>query len=186
MKSRCPWADTDPILETYHDNEWGRPEHDDKKLFELLILEGAQAGLSWLTVLRKRAHYQAVLDGFDPEIIARYDKRKVRTLLQDEGLIRNRLKIEGTISNAKAFLKIQNEHGSFDKFIWRYVGGRQRVNGYALPKSIPPFSPESKTMSKDLKKSGFAFVGPTICYAFMQAAGLVNDHITRCFLYPKK
>lgn len=144
MTSRCPWADTDPLLTTYHDEEWGRPQHDDQKLFELLILEGAQAGLSWLTVLRKREHYRWAFGGFNPEKIARYDKQKISKLLLDEGLIRNRLKIEGTIRNAKAFLILRAEFGSFDRFIWRYVGHRQRVNRHTSLSTIPPFSPRGR------------------------------------------
>ncbi len=185
MKSRCPWADLDPLLRIYHDREWGRPEHDDRKLFELLILEGAQAGLSWLTVLKKRENYRAAFANFDFRKVACYDRRRVRSLLKNSGLIRNRMKIEGTIKNAKAFISVQKEFGTFDKFIWEFVGGRPKVGNRTSLKQIPALTPEAKRMSTELKRRGFTFVGPTICYAFMQAAGLANDHITGCYCYPK-
>jgi DNA-3-methyladenine glycosylase I len=179
---RCPWA-SNALNIPYHDVEWGVPLHDDRKLFELLILEGAQAGLSWDTVLQKRARYREVFDGFDAEKVARYDKKKVRQLLADPGIIRNRLKIESTISNARSFLKIQEEFGSFDAYIWRFVGGRAKQNAWKTHKRVPARTAESDAMSKDLKKRGFRFVGSTICYAFMQATGMVNDHVVNCFRY---
>jgi DNA-3-methyladenine glycosylase I len=179
---RCPWA-SNALNIPYHDTEWGVPLHDDRKLFELLILEGAQAGLSWDTVLQKRARYRVVFDGFDAEKIARYDKKKVRELMADAGIIRNRLKIDSTISNARSFLKIQEEFGTFDSYIWRFVGGQPKQNARKSHKQVPARTAESDTMSKDLKKRGFRFVGSTICYAFMQATGMVNDHVLSCFRY---
>ena len=179
---RCPWA-KNALNIRYHDEEWGVPLHDDQKLFELLILEGAQAGLSWDTVLQKRARYREVFDGFDANKIARYDKKKVRQLLADPGIIRNRLKIDSTISNARSFLKIQEEFGTFDAYIWRFVGGQLKQNARKSHKQVPARTPESDVMSKDLKKRGFRFVGSTICYAFMQATGMVNDHVVNCFRY---
>jgi DNA-3-methyladenine glycosylase I len=179
---RCPWA-SNALNIPYHDQEWGFPLHDDRKLFELLILEGAQAGLSWDTVLQKRARYRVVFDGFDAEKIARYDKKKVRELMADAGIIRNRLKIDSTISNARSFLKIQEEFGTFDSYIWRFVGGQPKQNARKSHKQVPARTAESDTMSKDLKKRGFRFVGSTICYAFMQATGMVNDHVVNCFRY---
>jgi DNA-3-methyladenine glycosylase I len=179
---RCHWA-KNALNIPYHDEEWGVPLHDDQKLFELLILEGAQAGLSWDTVLQKRARYREVFDGFDAEKIARYDKKKVRLLLADAGIIRNRLKIDSSISNARSFLKIQEEFGSFDAYIWRFVGGRSKQNAWKTHQRVPPRTAESDGMSKDLKKRGFRFVGSTICYAFMQATGMVNDHVVNCFRY---
>jgi DNA-3-methyladenine glycosylase I len=165
----------------YHDEEWGVPVHDDRVLFEFLILEGAQAGLSWETVLRKREHYRAVLDGFDASKIARYDARKVRALLADPGIIRNRLKISSTISNARAFLEVQGAFGSFDAYIWQFTGGKTLQHSLRSMKDLAARSAESDAMSKDLKKRGFRFVGSTICYAFMQATGMVNDHLRTCF-----
>jgi len=179
---RCPWA-KNALNIPYHDEEWGVPLHDDRKLFELLILEGAQAGLSWDTVLQKRARYREVFDRFELEKVARYDARKVRALLRDEGIIRNRLKIAATIGNARAFLQLQREFGSFDAYIWRFVGGRPKQNAWKSHKQVPAQTAESDAMSKDLKKRGFRFVGSTICYAFMQAAGMVNDHFVACFRY---
>jgi DNA-3-methyladenine glycosylase I len=176
---RCGWA-TNPLAIAYHDKEWGVPHHDDRVLFEFLILEGAQAGLSWDTILRKRENYRAAFDGFDPAKIARYDRRKVARLLKDEGIIRNRLKIASAIGNAKAFLAVEKEFGSFDKYIWQFVDGKPKVNDWRV-KKIPARSAESDAMSKDLKKRGFKFVGTTICYAYMQAMGLVNDHAKECF-----
>ena len=164
----------------YHDEEWGVPVHDDRVLFEFLILEGAQAGLSWETVLRKRERYREVLDGFDATRIARYDARKVRTLLADPGIIRNRLKISSTISNAKAFLAVQREFGSFDRYVWQFVGGRPLVNRRRTMTEFPTRTSESDALSNDLLKRGFKFVGTTICYAFMQASGMVNDHLVTC------
>jgi DNA-3-methyladenine glycosylase I len=177
---RCHWAANEWNI-PYHDREWGVPIHDDRLLFEFLILEGAQAGLSWDTILRKRARYQQVFDHFDPQRVARYDTKKVRALLKDPGIIRNRLKIAATISNAQAFLKIQEEFGSFDAYIWKFVDGKPKQNNWATHKKVPAKTPESDAMSKDLQKRGFRFVGSTICYAFMQATGLVNDHLTTCF-----
>ena len=177
---RCSWAANQWNI-AYHDDEWGVPVHDDRVLFEFLILEGAQAGLSWDTILRKRARYRQVFDNFDPQRVSRYDAKKVRALLKDPGIIRNRLKIAATISNARAFLNVQKEFGSFDAYIWRFVGGKPKQNRWATHKRVPAKTPESDAMSKDLKKRGFRFVGSTICYAFMQATGMVNDHLTTCF-----
>lgn len=179
---RCPWAKSELNI-PYHDKEWGVPLHDDRGLFELLILEGAQAGLSWDTVLMKRARYREVFDGFDVEKVARYDKEKERELLKDAGIIRNRLKISSTISNAQAFLQLQKEFGSFDKYIWQFVGGKPKQNAWKTHRRLPAKTLESDAMSKDLKKRGFRFVGSTICYAFMQATGMVNDHLVSCFRY---
>jgi DNA-3-methyladenine glycosylase I len=179
---RCHWA-TSELNIPYHDEEWGVPLHDDRALFELLILEGAQAGLSWDTVLMKRARYREVFDGFDPAKVARYDKRKVRKLLRDAGIIRNKLKIASTISNAQAFLEVQEEFGSFEAYIWRFVGGKPKQNAWKTYKRLPAKTAESDAMSKDLQKRGFRFVGSTICYAFMQATGMVNDHLVGCFRY---
>ncbi len=165
----------------YHDTEWGVPVHDDRHLFEMLILEGAQAGLSWITILRKRPAYRRAFDRFDPRKIARYDQRKIRTLLADSGIVRNRLKIHGTVKNARAFLAVQKEFGSFDAYIWRVVGGRPRVNRPHGPKDVRARTPESDAMSADLRRRGFTFVGSTICYAFMQAVGMVDDHAAACF-----
>ena len=179
---RCPWAQNTLNI-PYHDEEWGVPVHDDVKLFEFIILEGAQAGLSWDTILQKRARYREVFDGFDPEKIARYSKQNVRALLKDAGIIRNRLKIESAIGNAKAFLQVQEEFSTFDSYIWRFVGGSPKQNAWKTHKRVPPRTPESDAMSKDLRKRGFRFVGSTICYAFMQATGMVNDHLLSCFRY---
>jgi DNA-3-methyladenine glycosylase I len=179
---RCHWAAKD-INILYHDEEWGVPVHDDRTWFEFLILEGAQAGLSWDTILRKRARYREVFDYFDPAKIARYDARKKRTLLVDPGIIRNRLKIDATITNAQQFLKVQDEFGSFDNYIWRFVGGKPKLNAWKNHKKIPASTPESEALSKRLQKRGFRFVGSTICYALMQATGMVNDHVVTCFRY---
>ncbi len=165
----------------YHDTEWGVPLHDDRRLFEFLILEGAQAGLSWETILRKRENYRRALDGFDAAKIARYDKRKMRALMADAGIVRNRLKIAATITNAQVFLALQKEHGSFDRYIWEFVGGKPKRNSWRHSKQVPARTVESDAMSKALRKRGFRFVGSTICYAFMQATGMVNDHAVRCF-----
>jgi DNA-3-methyladenine glycosylase I len=181
---RCQWASNDLSI-LYHDREWGVPQHDDKVLFEFLILEGAQAGLSWDTILRKRQNYRAAFDGFDAKKIATYDRRKSEKLLRDEGIVRNRLKIASAIRNARAFLAVQNEFGSFDRYIWQFVGGKPLVNVRGLGKRIPARTPQSDAMSKDLKRRGFNFVGSTICYAFMQATGMVNDHAVECFRYPR-
>jgi DNA-3-methyladenine glycosylase I len=167
----------------YHDEEWGVPVHDDRTLFEFLILEGAQAGLSWSTILNKRENYRKAFDGFDPKRIARYDRRKVDRLLRDPGIVRNKLKIASTIANAGVFLRVQEEFGGFDRYIWQFVGGKPRVNSPKSMKQVPARTPESDAMSKDLKKRGFNFVGSTICYAFMQAVGMVNDHVVECFRY---
>jgi DNA-3-methyladenine glycosylase I len=180
--TRCPWASNDLSIR-YHDEEWGTPVHDDATLFEFLILEGAQAGLSWDTILKKRENYRAAFDRFDPKKIARYDSRKVQSLMNDAGIIRNRLKITSAIQNAKAFLKVQDEFGSFDAYIWQFTGGSPIVNSRRSMNQVPARTPESDAMSKDLKKRGFSFVGTTICYAFMQAVGMVNDHLTSCFRY---
>jgi DNA-3-methyladenine glycosylase I len=180
--TRCHWATNDLNI-PYHDEEWGVPLHKDRGLFELVILEGAQAGLSWDTVLKKRARYREVFDGFDPEKVARYDKKKVRELLKDAGIIRNRLKIDATIGNAQAFLKAQQEFGSFDKYIWQFVDGSPKQNAWKTHKQLPAKTAQSDAMSKDLQKRGFRFVGSTICYAFMQATGMVNDHLVSCFRY---
>ena len=179
---RCHWAANDWNI-PYHDQEWGVPVHNDRVLFEFLILEGAQAGLSWDTILRKRARYREVFDHFDAQRIARYDAKKVRQLLKDPGIVRNRLKIEATISNARAFLAVQKECGSFDAYIWQFVGGKPKRNSWTKHQKVPAKSSESDAMSKDLKRRGFRFVGSTICYAFMQAVGMVNDHRTDCFRY---
>jgi DNA-3-methyladenine glycosylase I len=179
---RCHWA-TSELNIPYHDEEWGVPLHDDRGLFELLILEGAQAGLSWDTVLKKRARYREVFDRFDVGKVARYDKKKVRELLKDAGIIRNKLKIAATISNAQAFLKVQEEFGSFDKYIWQFVGSKPKQNAWKTHKRLPAKTVESDAMSKDLQKRGFRFVGSTICYAFMQATGMVNDHLVDCYRY---
>lgn len=178
-KIRCPWAKGDEYIR-YHDLEWGVPVHDDRLLFEFLILEGAQAGLSWETILKKRDNYRAAFDGFDPELVARYGKRQEAALLKNPGIVRNRLKISSTISNAQAFLAVQHEFGSFDQYIWRFVDGEPRQNRRKSIADVPASTPESDAMSKDLKKRGFRFVGSTICYAFMQAVGMVNDHLVEC------
>ena len=184
-RTRCGWAGTDPLYIAYHDTEWGIPVHDDRQLFEMLILEGAQAGLSWITILKKRENYRKAFDGFHAARIARYDAKKVRALLANEGIVRNRLKIASTITNATAFLKIQKEFGSFDRYIWQFVGGKPQRNHRTSLKDLPAHTAESDAMSKDLKKRGFRFVGSTICYAFMQAVGMVNDHTADCFRYGK-
>ncbi len=183
-KTRCTWAPAGkPLYIAYHDEQWGVPEHDERMLFEMLILEGAQAGLSWETILNKRAAYRRAFDRFDPRKVARYDARKVRALLADAGIVRNRLKIAAAITNARAFLAVQDEFGSFDDYIWRFVGGAPKRSEWTQHGGIPARTPESDAMSKDLKRRGFTFVGSTICYAYMQACGLVNDHLTTCFRY---
>jgi len=179
---RCSWARNDLSIQ-YHDREWGVPLHDDRALFEFLILEGAQAGLSWDTILKKRENYRVAFDGFDARKIARYDGRKLQALLGDEGIVRNRLKILSAVMNAKAFLAVQKEFGSFDRYIWQFVGGKPIVNVWRAGLKVPSRTAESDAMSKDLKKRGFNFVGSTICYAFMQATGMVNDHAVECFRY---
>jgi len=181
---RCHWASNEWNI-PYHDTEWGVPVHDDRVLFEFLILEGAQAGLSWDTILRKRERYRQVFDNFDAELVARYDAKKVRALLADPGIVRNRLKIAAAIGNAHAFLKVQGEFGSFDKYIWQFVGGKPKRNKWPTHKKVPAKTAESDAMSNGLQERGFRFVGSTICYAFMQAVGMVNDHATSCFRYRK-
>jgi DNA-3-methyladenine glycosylase I len=185
MKKRCQWCEVNDRMMAYHDKEWGVPVHNDRKLFEFMVLDAFQAGLSWSTILSKRQNFKKAFDNFDPKKIARYDKRKVARLLKDAGIIRNRQKIEATIENAKAFLMIKKEFGTFDKFIWQFVGGRPRQNRFRTMRQIPPKTRQSDAMSKELKKRGFKFVGSTICYAFMQAAGMVNDHVIGCFRYPQ-
>ena len=180
MFQRCPWPKTDLDI-AYHDQEWGVALHDDQKLFEFLILEGAQAGLSWSTILKKRENYRRAFDKFDPKKVARYDERKIQKLLADEGIVRNRLKIQAAIQNAKAFLAIQKEFGSFDAYLWKFVQGKPIVNSPKISADIPARTPLSDALSKDLARRGFKFVGSTICYAFMQAVGVVNDHLRSCF-----
>jgi DNA-3-methyladenine glycosylase I len=183
--NRCTWATSDPLYIRYHDEEWGVPSHEDRHLFEMLILEGAQAGLSWITILRKRDNYRRAFDEFDVRRVARYDSRKVASLLADEGIVRNRLKIASTIDNARATIEVQKEFGSLDQFLWSFVDGKPIVRRPRSMKDVPPRSAESDVMSKALKKRGFRFVGSTICYAFMQACGLVNDHVATCYRAPK-
>lgn len=180
-KIRCPWGNSDPLYKKYHDEEWGVPVHDDRKLFEMLILEGAQAGLSWITILRKREAYRKAFDNFDVKKVARYDKQKVKQLLTDKGIVRNKLKISAAIRNAQAFLAIQKEFGGFDAYIWKFVGGKTKQNSRVAMNDVPATTPESDAMSKELKQRGFTFVGSTICYSFMQAVGMVNDHLVECF-----
>src|SRR5581483_4156540 len=182
MLTRCAWAKSDLAI-AYHDQEWGVPVHDDRLLFEFLILEGAQAGLSWETILRKRGRYREVFDNFEPTLVAGYGKRKVNALLNDAGIVRNRLKIAAAIENASAFLKVAEEFGSFDRYIWQFTSGRPIVNQWQTLKQVPPRTAESDAMSRDLRRRGFRFVGSTICYAFMQAVGLVNDHVVDCPRY---
>lgn len=181
-KTRCGWAGTsDPLYLAYHDEEWGVPSHDDRHRFEMLVLEGAQAGLSWSTILKKRAGYRKAFAGFDPAKVARFGAADVRRLMADAGIVRNRLKIESAISNARAFLEVRREFGTFDAYIWGFVGGRPKVNAWRSLKEVPARTAESDAMSRDLKKRGFRFVGSTICYAYMQATGMVNDHVAQCF-----
>ena len=180
---RCDWVGTNPLEIAYHDTEWGVPVHEDRRLFESLILEGAQAGLNWLTVLKKREGYRQAFAGFDPAAVARFDEATVERLLDDPGIIRHRLKIRSAIQNARAFLKIQEAYGTFDAYVWQFVEGRPQVNRWRSLAEIPAQTPASQRLSKDLKARGFNFVGPTICYAFMQAMGLVNDHTVDCFRY---
>lgn len=183
--TRCDWASfrNDPLLLNYHDTEWGVPVHDDKILYEFLILEGAQAGLSWQTILNKRENYRKAFDRFDPAKVSNYGARDVKRLLSDPGIVRNRLKISGTIMNAREFLEVKREFGSFDKYVWPFVGGKPLVHKISALSQLQATSPESDALSKDLKKRGFKFVGSTICYSFMQAVGMVNDHTTDCFRY---
>jgi len=180
---RCEWTGSDPLMVAYHDQEWGVPLHDDQKLFEFLILEGMQAGLSWMTILRKRDNFRAAFDEFDPHRVAKYDQGKFEELMANAGIIRNRRKIEAVKQNAQTFLAVQKEFGSFDSYLWQFVGGKPLVNAWQMMSEIPAKTAESETMSKDLKNRGFNFVGPTICYAHMQATGMVNDHTTDCFRY---
>jgi DNA-3-methyladenine glycosylase I len=182
-RRRCAWAGSDPLYVAYHDEEWGVPQREDRRLFEMLILEGAQAGLSWLTILRKRQGYRRAFAGFDARRVARFDRRKVTALLRDEGIVRNRLKIESAVINARVVLELRREFGSFRQFIWGFVGGRPIVNRWADLSEVPATSPESDAMSRELRRRGMKFVGSTICYAFMQATGMVNDHTTDCFRY---
>ncbi len=179
--TRCDWGFSEPLLLAYHDEEWGLPLHDDRALYELLVLEGMQAGLSWMTVLRKRENFRRAMDGFDPSRVGRYTQEKMKRLLADAGIIRNRMKLEAAINNARRFPEVRDEFGSFDAYLWRFVGGRPKVNRFASLADLPPETGESRTMSKDLGRRDFRFVGPTICYAYMQGAGLVNDHTTDCF-----
>jgi DNA-3-methyladenine glycosylase I len=180
---RCEWATKNALAAQYHDTEWGVPSHDDRHLFEMLILEGAQAGLSWDTILRKREHYRSAFAGFDPARVARFDRRRVERLLADPGIVRNRLKVEAAVVNARMLLAVKREHGSFAAYVWRFVDGAPVRNAWTSIEHVPAESPQSRRMSKDLIGRGFKFVGPTICYAFMQAVGLVNDHVTDCFRY---
>ncbi len=182
-QKRCEWAGNDPLYCEYHDKEWGVPLHDDRMLFEFLILEGAQAGLSWITILRKRENYRKAFDNFDPNIIIHYNDEKIEELILNEGIIRNRLKINSVVKNAKVFLEIQKEFGSFDKYIWGFTDGKTITNKWKNLSEVPASTALSESMSKALKKKGFKFVGPTICYAFMQATGMINDHTTDCFKY---
>lgn len=182
--TRCPWGESsNPLYMAYHDEEWGVPVHDDRKLFEMLILEGAQAGLSWSTIINKRANYIAAFDNFDPRRVAAYDDARIAALLANPGIVRNRLKVNAAVKNARAFLAVQQEFGSFDAYIWRFVGGKPIKNAWRTMQEAPARTPESDAMSKDLQKRGFTFVGSTICYAFMQAVGMVNDHVVDCFRY---
>ncbi|WP_409344934.1 DNA-3-methyladenine glycosylase I [Paenibacillus sp. MBLB4367] len=183
MTERCGWVNDDPLYIEYHDKEWGVPVHDDRKLFEMITLEGAQAGLSWYTVLKKRETYRQAFDGFDFEKVASYDEAKAAELLQNEGIIRNKLKVASAIGNAKAFIRVREEFGSFDRYIWGFVGGKPILNRFRELKEVPARTDISDAMSKDLQKRGFKFVGSTICYAFMQATGMVNDHVESCFCY---
>jgi DNA-3-methyladenine glycosylase I len=181
MKTRCAWVGDEPLSREYHDREWGVPVHAERRLFEFLVLEGAQAGLSWLTILRKREHYRRAFDGFAPERVAAYRPAKVKVLLADAGIVRNRLKVLGAVRNAKAFLALRDEPGGADRFLWQFVGGRPRRNGWQRAADVPARTAESDAMSRELKRRGFTFAGSTICYAFMQAVGMVDDHTTDCF-----
>lgn len=183
-KTRCEWCSDDPIYQAYHDDVWGEPVHDDRLLFEMLSLEGAQAGLSWITVLKRQAAYQAAFDHFVPEIVANYEQAKLEELLQNTGIIRNKLKIHSVVNNARAFLAVQAEFGSFDQYIWQFVAGEPRINCFKTMADVPAHTEQSHAMSQDLKRRGFKFVGATICYAYMQACGMVNDHTKQCFKYP--
>ena len=182
--TRCPWAKSDLMI-AYHDEEWGRPVHDDNRLFEFLILEGAQAGLSWETILKKREAYRKAFADFDPKKVARFDAARLERLMQNEGIVRNRAKIQSTVRNANAFLAVQKEFGSFDAYLWAFVNGRPKQNAFKTLKQVPATTPESDALSKNLRRRGFNFVGSTICYAMMQAVGMANDHLTTCFRYRK-
>ena len=182
-RKRCQWAGTEPLMIAYHDEEWGIPVHDDSRLFEFITLEGAQAGLSWATILNKRENYLKAFADFDPARVARFDKRRIERLLANPGIVRNRLKVESTVANARSVLAVQREFGSFDTYIWSFIGDRPRQNRWRRLADLPASTPESEAMSKDLRRRGFRFVGPTICYAFMQAVGMVNDHEVGCFRY---
>jgi len=185
MSNRCDWAGSDPLYVAYHDREWGVPVHDDRLLFEFLVLEGAQAGLSWITILRKRDAYRRAFADFEPQKVARFDKRKIERLLADPGIVRNRQKVESAVKNARAYVKVQIEFGSFDAYIWRFVGGKPIQNRWQLQGELPAKTADSEAMSRDLVRRGFGFVGPTICYAHMQATGMVNDHLVGCFRHPE-
>jgi len=182
-KKRCTWPGSDPLYVAYHDEEWGTPERDGQALYEKLVLDGFQAGLSWITILRKRDNFRRALSGFEPEKIARYDSRKIESLMKNEGIVRNRQKVLATVANARAYLKLRKELGSFDEFLWQFTGGKTKVNRWRRLSQIPAKTRESEAMSKALAQRGFRFVGPTICYAFMQAVGMVNDHMVDCFRY---
>ncbi len=183
MKKRCSWAGEDPLYVDYHDREWGVPVHDDRLHFEFLILEGAQAGLSWITILRKRENYRKAFSNFDPKKVARYDEKKIESLLLNPGIIRNRLKVKSAVTNARAFLTVQKEFGTFDAYIWSFGGGKPKQNAWSTIKELPAVTKESEALSRDLRERGFKFVGPTIIYAHMQAIGMVNDHLVDCFRY---
>jgi DNA-3-methyladenine glycosylase I len=181
MVTRCGWAGKDPLYIAYHDEEWGVPVHDDRRLFEFLVLEGAQAGLAWITILRKRDNYRKAFAGFDPDKVARFAARDRARLMRDAGIVRNRAKIVAAIGNARAFLQVQEEFGSFDAYVWRFVDGKPKHNTWKALRQIPPQTAESRALSRDLRERGFRFVGPTICYSHMQATGMVNDHVVDCF-----
>ena len=183
MKKRCAWVSEDPLYVEYHDKEWGVPVYRDQDLFEMITLEGAQAGLSWITILKRRENYRNAFDNFDPNIIHTYSEEKIEELLLDEGIIRNKLKVRSAVTNAAAFIKVQKEFGSFSKYLWEFVGGEPILNDWNTPVEVPVSTKESEALSKDLKKRGFKFVGPVICYAFMEAIGMVNDHTRECYLY---
>lgn len=185
-KVRCGWSQGDPLYIEYHDTEWGIPVHDDRRLFEFLILEGAQAGLSWITILRKRESYREAFDGFDPAKVARYDDKRLSRLLENPGIVRNKLKLASAVKNARAFLAIQKEHGSFDRYLWQYVDGKPVASRFRSLSEVPASTPLSDQLSKDLKRRGFNFVGSTIMYAYLQATGVVNDHLVGCFRHGKK
>jgi DNA-3-methyladenine glycosylase I len=184
-RTRCWWAGNDPLYVAYHDHEWGVPVHDDRTLFEFLVLEGAQAGLAWITILRKRENYRRAFAGFDPARVARFDRRRVEALLKDASIVRNRAKVESAVGNARAYLKVQEEFGSFDAYVWRFTEGAPKQNAWKSKRHIPVSTPEALAMSRDLKERGFRFVGPTICYSHMQATGMVNDHVVDCFRWPE-